>query len=253
MRGSFSEEPPPPRGHGEHVLLVVEDQDLVEVVATTLVLADYQVETTASGADMMRRLAQSRFDIVVLDATISGLMDLRRGHVTAPLDLPPVLFLAGSQTWHTLAPELGLGEKDYVTKPFRMSEVLVRVQVLLRARNPAQPNGTSSYRDLVLDDTTCQARRGPAVLDLTPSEYRLLHHFLANCERVLSKEQISRHVWGEFRPDNAIEKLISRLRVKVDRQEPALIHTRRGFGYWFGCLPGEDLVGQPYSSSQQYC
>jgi two-component system, OmpR family, response regulator len=58
---------------------------------------------------------------------------------------------------------------------------------------------------------------------------------LANAERVLSKEQIGWHVWGEYRAGAAIEKLVSRLRQKVDREEPALIHTRRGFGYWLGC------------------
>lgn len=70
---------------------------------------------------------------------------------------------------------------------------------------------------------------------LLVAEYRLLRHLLVNPERVLSKEQISRHVWGEFRAGNAIEQLVSRLRRRVNQQEPALIHTRRGFGYWLGC------------------
>ena len=91
------------------------------------------------------------------------------------------------------------------------------------------------YGDLVLDDATCQARRGTRQLDLTPAEYRLLSHLLANAERVLSKEQISGRVWGEYRANPAIEKLVSRLRRKVDQEQPALIHTRRGFGYWLGC------------------
>ena len=72
------------------------------------------------------------------------------------------------------------------------------------------------------------------VLDLTPAEYRLLRHLTVNAEHVLSKEQISRHVWGEVRGDNAIEQLVSRLRRKVDHRRPALIRTRRGFGYWLG-------------------
>jgi two-component system OmpR family response regulator len=93
------------------------------------------------------------------------------------------------------------------------------------------------YGDLVLDDTVCRARRGTRALDLTPAEYRLLRHLLVNAHRVLSKEQIGRYVWGDHRGDNAIEQLVSRLRRKVDRGDgdaPALIHTRRGFGYWLG-------------------
>ncbi|WP_307531113.1 winged helix-turn-helix domain-containing protein [Streptomyces umbrinus] len=77
-------------------------------------------------------------------------------------------------------------------------------------------------------------RRGRRALDLTPAEYRLLRHLLVNAERVLSKEQICRHVWGETRAGNAIEKLVSRLRHKVDQEQPPLIHTRRGFGYRLG-------------------
>ncbi|MFJ2115270.1 MULTISPECIES: winged helix-turn-helix domain-containing protein [unclassified Streptomyces] len=96
------------------------------------------------------------------------------------------------------------------------------------------PEVAPRYEDLVLNDLTCQARRGGRTLALIPAEYRLLRHLLVNAERVLSKEQICRHVWGDGRADNAIEKLVSRLRRKVDQGEPELIHTRRGFGYWLG-------------------
>jgi DNA-binding response OmpR family regulator len=114
--------------------------------------------------------------------------------------------------------------------------VLARVDVLLRRRRPERQTSLPRYGDLVLDDATCRASRGPRPLDLTPAEYRLLHHLLVHAECVLSKEQISCHVWGDFRANEAIEKLISRLRRKVDSEpgEPALIHTPRGFGYWLG-------------------
>ncbi|WP_167364411.1 response regulator transcription factor, partial [Streptomyces regalis] len=149
---------------------------------------------------------------------------------------PPLLFLTTCDSLHRLVPELGPGEKDYVTKPLRIAEVLARVDVLLRRRRPERQTAQPRYGDLALDDATCRARRGARALDLTPAEYRLLSHLLVNAECVLSKEQISRYVWGDFRANEAIEKLVSRLRRKVDRDpgEPALIHTRRGFGYWLG-------------------
>lgn len=135
-------------------------------------------------------------------------------------------------------PDLRLDYEDYVVKPVRIAEVLDRAQGLPRGRGgPERHEGMPCYGDLVLDDFAFQARRGSRALCLTPAEYRLLHHLLANAERVLSKEQISRHVWGEFRAHGAIEKLVARLRRKVDHEEPALIHTRRGFGYWLGCPP----------------
>jgi DNA-binding response OmpR family regulator len=182
----------------------------------------------------MARLTRQRFDLVVLDAALPDLPDLARGRRMAPADRPPLLFLASCDSLHRLLPELGLGEEDYVIKPVRVPEVLARAQVLLRRRCPGPRRGMPGYGDLLLDDTTCRARRGPRPLDLTPAEYRLLRHLLANAGRVLSKEQISRHVWGEFRGHQAIEKLVSRLRHKVDEEGPALIHTRRGFGYWLG-------------------
>jgi two-component system OmpR family response regulator len=225
----------PPRGDGQHLLVVVDDPRDTELLATTLELAGYRVGTAGTGAEGMARLARHRFDLVVWDTGLPDLRALARDRRTAPADRPPLLFLASCDALQSLLPELGPGREDYVTKPVRIPEVLARVQVLLRGRRPAAPTGMPCYGDLVLDDTTCRARRGPRPLDLTPAEYRLLGHLLANAEHVLSKEQICRHVWGEYRADQAIEKLVSRLRRKVDQEDPALIHTRRGFGYWLGC------------------
>ncbi|MEU9171731.1 response regulator transcription factor [Streptomyces sp. NPDC048420] len=153
---------------------------------------------------------------------------------------PPVLLLVDYESLDRIVPELGLGKRDYVTKPFRVADILARVQVLLRGAGagPARDHELR-YRDLVLDDTRCEARRGPRTLDLTPAEYRLLRHLLVNAHRVLSKEQIGRYVWGDHRGDNAIEQLVSRLRRKVDQDVPGLIHTRRGFGYWLGRVDAE--------------
>ena len=178
MYGSISEKPSTPRGDGRNVLVVVDDPGTAELLTATLQMAGYQAGTAGTGTEASVRLAQHRFDLVVLDPTLPNLDGL-----------------------------------------------LARMQA-----------GGPRYRDLALDDVTCQARRGARPLDLTPAEYRLLRHLLVNPGCVLSKEQISRHVWGEFRAGNAIEKLVSRLRHKVDQEEPALIHTRRGFGYWLGHL-----------------
>ncbi|MEU6372817.1 response regulator transcription factor [Streptomyces sp. NPDC046909] len=234
MHAHLMEKPSPPRGNGQHVLVVAADPGDAELLATTLELAGYQVGTADTGAEGMARLARQRFDLVVLDATLPDLAGLARGRRMPSADRPPLLFLASCDSLHRLLPELGLGEEDYVIKPVRVAEVLARAQVLLRRRGPGPRPGMPAYGDLVLDDTTCRARRGPRPLDLTPAEYRLLRHLLANAGRVLSKEQISRHVWGEFRGHQAIEKLVSRLRHKVDQEGAALIHTRRGFGYWLG-------------------
>nr|WP_206326836.1 response regulator transcription factor [Streptomyces sp. S3(2020)] len=219
--------------------MVVGGPELAELLSTTLELAGYRTAVAATGAEALTRAAEHRYDLVLLDTTLPDVPGLGRRPLPPATHRPPVLFLTACDALDSLLPELGPGEKDYVTQPFRVAEVLARMQVLLRGAGPVRRHeGGPRYRDLVLDDTLCQARRGTLALDLTPAEYRLLRHLLVHADRVLSKEQIGRYVWGDSRGDsrgdNAIEQLVSRLRRKVDRDAPALIHTRRGFGYWLG-------------------
>ncbi|MER7925768.1 response regulator transcription factor [Streptomyces sp. NPDC096057] len=224
-------------GGGQHLLVAVDGPDDAELLSTTLELAGYRIRIAGSGTEVVTRLAEQRFELVVIDAELPEMDALAQGHGLVT-HRPPVLLLTAWDALDKLLPELGAGERDYVTKPFRIAEVLARIQVLLRGRGGGR-DGALHYADLVLDDTTCQARRGPRTLDLTPAEYRLLRHLLVNAHKVLSKEQISRYVWGDFRGGNAMEQLVSRLRRKVDQEGPALIHTRRGFGYWLGRAIGE--------------
>ncbi|MFJ9030307.1 response regulator transcription factor [Streptomyces sp. NPDC102274] len=235
VRRSVGEKPSAVRGDGQHVLVIVGDQEISELLTTTLELAGYRVATAPTGAEGLARIVGHRFDLVVLDTTLPDLNALARAGRPVT-DRPAVLYLTVCEYLDSLLPELGAGQEDYVTMPFRIAEVLARAQVLLRGRGRGRGSVRRGpcYGDLVLSDATCQAWRGPRALDLTPAEYRLLRHLLVNADQVLSKEQICRHVWGDGRADNAIEKLVSRLRHKVDQEEPQLIHTRRGFGYLLG-------------------
>ncbi|SDP28888.1 DNA-binding response regulator, OmpR family, contains REC and winged-helix (wHTH) domain [Streptomyces sp. cf386] len=223
------------RGAGQHILIVAGEPDLAELLSTTLELAGYRISLSRTGAEALARVAEHHFDLVVFDTTLPDMAHFGRERRPTLPYRPPVLLLTEYDALHRLVPALGPGERDYVTKPFRVAEVLTRIQVLLRGTRPGPPRSNPlQYGDLALDDTVCRATRGTRALDLTPAEYRLLRHLLVNAHRVLSKEQIGRYVWGDHRGDNAIEQLVSRLRRKVDRDGPALIHTRRGFGYWLG-------------------
>ncbi|MFG3025313.1 hypothetical protein ACGFZQ_43625 [Streptomyces sp. NPDC048254] len=115
----------------------------------------------------MIRLAQLRFELVVWDAALPHLPSSVWDGRVAPVDRPPLLFLATCDSLHCLVPGLGLGGEGYVTKPVRIAEVLARAQILMRGRSPER-EGVPCYGDLVLDDVTCQARRGPRQLGLTP-------------------------------------------------------------------------------------
>lgn len=148
----------PARGAGQHLLVVVHDPAVADLLTTTLELADYRVTVARTGAQGMLRLAERRFDLVLFDVTVPDVESLGEGRRFRPADRPPVLFLAPYETLGALVPELGLGRADYVTMPFRVSEVLARVHVLLRGREPVHQG--PCYGDLVLDDATCQAWRG---------------------------------------------------------------------------------------------
>ncbi|KPI06664.1 two component transcriptional regulator, winged helix family [Actinobacteria bacterium OK074] len=219
---------------GPAVLVVTADSGDAELLTATLESAGYRVDVARGAAEGVARLPTVRFDLVVWDATLPDNKNLAKGRRIVLDHRPPILFLITCDYLHTLLPELGGGTEDYVTRPIHATEVLARVEVLLRGRRAEPSPAMPRYGDLFLDEVTRRAWRGARPLDLSPAEYRLLRHMLVNAGQVLSKEQISRHVWSDFRAAEAIEKLVSRLRQKVDQEEPALIHTRRGFGYVFG-------------------
>ncbi|MET0423787.1 MAG: response regulator transcription factor [Actinoplanes sp.] len=219
---------------GHQVLLVANDTELLESLVTPLGLAGYRVRSAATGADAWAQLAARTVDLLIVDGGHHDIDALARGRRLTPADRPPVLCLTSCDELDRLMPELGSAVEDYVTKPCRITELLARAEVLLRGRRPDRRENALCHGDLLLDDLVCRAWRGDRPLRLTAAEYRLLRHLLVNAEQVLSKDQLAWQVWGESRGDNTIERLVSRLRRKVDRDAPALIHTDRGFGYRLG-------------------
>ena len=217
------------RGNGELILVVARDPEVVDVLCPTLELAGYLVDVTTTGEAAIDRMRRGGLDLVLVDTTLPDLPEIprrRRG-----VGGPPVLFMVSGDFLDTVLPEVGLSGEDYIAKPVQITELLARVWLLTRGRSAGRSEPLLRYGDLTLDDTSCRARRGERELDLTPAEYRLLRYLLINSGRVLSKEHIAEHLWGELRADNAIERLVSRLRRKVDGCGPNLIRTHRGFGY----------------------
>ncbi|MFE0802775.1 response regulator transcription factor [Streptomyces sp. NPDC058812] len=211
-----------------HVLLTVGDDRTAELLRSTLRLAGYRVVLARGGAQAMARLTERCFDLVVLDVTLPDLHRLggRTGSLAEPVR-PPVLLLAGGEFLGSMRSGAGGG-------PVQTAEILATAERLVRAAEPAGPAPALRYDDLVLDEASRRARRGRRPIALTPSEYRLLRCLLQHAERVLSKEQLGRHVWSDLPTSGAVERLVSRLRRKVDEEGDTLIHTRRGFGYWLG-------------------
>jgi two-component system OmpR family response regulator len=146
----------------------------------------------------------------------------------------PIIFLTAKDTTQDKIQGLSIGGDDYVTKPFSIEELIARVKaVLRRAENIPSSTPLLSIGDLEINEETREVRRGARSIELTPTEYRLLHYLVSNQRTVLSKVQLLEHIWEYDFDANAsvLETYISYLRKKIDVEEPKLIHTIRGIGY----------------------
>jgi len=222
-----------------HILVVDDEPAITELLATALRYTGYQVTVAASGFAALDAAATAAPDLVVLDVMlpdIDGFEVCRR--LRAARDFVPVIFLSARDSEDDRVTGFVRGGDDYVTKPFSLEELTLRIRALLRRVGGAGEDGAGGtarlrYRDLELDEDRHQVWRAGREVELSPTEFRLLRYLLLNPERVLSKQQILDHVWqydfnGE---DNVVETYVSYLRRKIDDVEPRLLRTVRGFGY----------------------
>jgi two-component system OmpR family response regulator len=218
-------------------ILVVDDEpDLRDLLATSLKFAGYATESVSSGRAALDHLLHSAADLVVMDVmmpAMDGFTTVRK--LRARGDNVPVLFLTARDAPEDALAGFTVGADDYVTKPFSLAEVAARIEAILRRTRPASADATVlNVADLTLDEEAHEARRAGVPLELTPTEFALLRYLMANRGTVLSKARILDRVWGySSGSDGAIvETYISYLRRKVDAPFDApLLHTKRGIGY----------------------
>ena len=218
------------------VLVVDDETSLAELVSMALRFEGWAVRCAADGGTAVREAKQFRPDAVVLDIMLpdlDGLAVLRR----IRLDQPevPVLFLTAKDAVEDRIAGLTVGGDDYVTKPFSVEALVLRVRSLLR-RSSAVASPTSSQLvvgELTLDEDSREVRRGGQEIQLTATEFELLRYLMRNPRRVLSKAQILDRVWEyDFGGQaNIVELYISYLRKKIDAGREPMIHTMRGAGY----------------------
>jgi two-component system OmpR family response regulator len=216
-------------------LLVVDDEaTILELLSGSLRLAGFEVMTASSGAEAVRAAASGRPDLVLLDVMMpdgDGFEALRR--IRSGGGEVPVIFLTARDEVPDRVAGFAAGADDYVTKPFSLDELLGRIRAVLKRTRSDAPGSRLRVADLELDEDAHEVRRAGTVVDLTPTEYRLLRFLMVNAGRVVSKGQILDQVW-EQGPDHdggVVEPAVSYLRRKVDQRQPRLIHTVRGFGY----------------------
>jgi two-component system OmpR family response regulator len=218
-----------------HVLVVDDEPAITELLSTALRYMGYQVTTASTGHAALDAAATAAPDVVVLDVMlpdIDGFEVCRR--LRAARDFVPVIFLSARDSEDDRVTGFVRGGDDYVTKPFSLEELTLRIGAILRrVRSGETDAGRLQYRDLLMDEDRHQVFRAGQEISLSPTEFRLLRYFLLNPERVLSKQQILDHVWQyDFNGEaNVVETYVGYLRRKVDQVEPRLLRTVRGFGY----------------------
>ena len=215
-------------------ILVVEDERrMADLLEKTLQEEGHQVIVAHNGREGFEIARDSPFDVIVLDLMLPGLDGLAIARkLRACRNQTPVLMLTARDAPADIVRGLDSGADDYLTKPFSIDILLARLRAVSRRGAIPRPVHLE-IADLKLDPATRTVTRAGKILNLTPREYRLLELLMRHAGRVVSRNTILDSVWG-FASDvneNTLEVFMRLLRGKVDRREPKLIHTVRGFGY----------------------
>ena len=218
-----------PATRGERILLVEDEEPIRDLVATALRFTGFTVETAASGPEGLAQARNDAWHLLVVDVNLPGLdgFALCRKLRDAGDDVP-VIFLTARDDPADLREGFTGGGDDYLTKPFSLEELVLRV-----GQGRSNERARLTIGDLTLDDDAHRVWRGEREVELSPTEYRLLRLLMRNAGRVLSRAQIIEQVWdyGYAIEPSGVETYISYLRRKLDDRDARLIRTVRGVGY----------------------
>jgi two-component system, OmpR family, response regulator len=227
--------PAPGSDHGE--LLVVDDEPFLrDAVAASLRFLGFSVTTEDTGSAALRLARDRPFDLVVLDVMLpdlDGFEIVRR--LRADGCAVPVIFLTARDTQADKVTGLTIGGDDYLTKPFGLEELAARIRTVLRRTRPSVlgPGAVVTFGDIELDQDTYEVRRNGNLIELSPTEFRLLRYLMLNPGRVLTRAQLLDHVWDyDFGGSSTVvSTYVAYLRRKLATAGPDLIHTQRAVGY----------------------
>ncbi|MFB9278959.1 response regulator transcription factor [Cohnella cellulosilytica] len=219
-----------------HIAVIDDDEKITALLRRSLAFEGYEVTTAADGAEGLRLLGQKQADLVILDVMMPK-MDgwevcrrLREAGIVSP-----ILLLTAKDEVSDRVRGLDLGADDYLVKPFALEELMARVRALLRRRpDRAEDGGQFRYEDLIMDVDGREIMRGDRRIELTAKEFDLLHLFMQNPKRVLSRDLIMERIWGyDYSGEsNVLEVYVAMLRQKLEENgEKRLIQTVRGAGY----------------------
>ena len=219
------------------ILLVEDDANLVELIRYNLDKEGFDVVSTPDGEEALVLAEEERPDVVVLDwmiANLSGIEVCRRLRRAPETTSLPIIMLTARAEESDRVRGLETGADDYVTKPFSPRELVARVRALLRRLRPALSGGNLEYGGVIMDTSSHKVVRDGRAVQLGPTEFRLLRHFLEHPGRVFSREQLLDAVWGRdvYVEQRTVDVHIRRLRKAINGDDlPDLIRTVRSAGY----------------------
>ena len=216
-------------------LLVVDDEPyLRDAVAASLRFLGFAVTTAGNGSEALRLARDRPFDLLVLDVMLpdtDGFEVIRR--LRRDGSNIPVIFLTARDTQADKVTGLTIGGDDYLTKPFGLEELAARIRTVLRRARPSETGPVLTFADIELDQDSYEVRRAGHLVDLSPTEFRLLRYLMINPGRVLTRAQLLDHVWDyDFGGSSTVvSTYVAYLRRKLARHGPDVIHTQRAVGY----------------------
>jgi two-component system OmpR family response regulator len=217
------------------ILLVEDDRKIASFVVKGLKAAGYAVDHAPDGEEGLHLALTQSYDTAIVDIMLPKLDGLTLiGRMRAAKVGTPVIILSAKGSVDDRVKGLQTGSDDYLTKPFAFSELLARVQALMRRAGGISEPTRLNLGDLSINLLTREVTRGGRKIELQPLEFSLLEYLTRNAGRVVSKTMIMEHVWDyNFDPQtNVVEARMSRLRDKINRGfDRKLIQTVRGVGY----------------------
>jgi two-component system OmpR family response regulator len=217
------------------LLLVEDDLKIASFISKGLKQAGLAVDHVHDGEEGLRLALTEAYDIAIIDVMLPLLDGLTLIERLRDQNINyPILILSAKRSVDDRVKGLHSGSDDYLTKPFAFSELLARVQALIRRSSGAKEPTRLKVGDLSMDLLAREVIRAGRKIDLQPREFALLEYLMRNAGRIISKTMIMEHVWDyNFDPQtNIVEARVCRLRDKIDRAfDKKMIHTIRGVGY----------------------
>lgn len=218
------------------VLVVDDERQIRRALSLNFSARGYTVTEAGSGEAALSQIADDRPDIVLLDLGLPGMNGISVIEALRGWTNVPIIVLTAREDERSKVLALEAGADDYVTKPFVTKELLARIRAQIRRANEdASDHGLLECGEVRLRPDTAEVQVGTRVVPLSPTEYKLLAELIGARERVVSRDDLLRNVWGYRNPGDGrvVDNLVYRLRAKMeaDPAEPAHLLTVRGFGY----------------------